>query len=300
MQRNAPIGVFVYNRLAQLRMTIASLQKNERAAESDVFIFSDGPKKSTHIQEVTTVRSFVHSISGFHSVTIIEREKNYGLANSIIEGVSTLIDQFGKVIVVEDDLVTSPYFLKYMNEALDKYESVEKVVSIHGYSYPTSRPLPETFFLRGTDCWGWGTWKRGWELFEPDGKKLLRQLKEKNLQHRFDFDGTYDYTKMLREQITGKVNSWAVRWHASAFLHDRLTLFPGRSLVNNIGEGESGTHTKSLQGFQTSVAQTPIVLNDIPIHESQEARDAYVEFFRSIRLPFMRRVMKKARKVFSK
>ena len=234
----APIVLFVYDRLLLARSTVEALRQNNFADRSELIVYSDGAKNDGAIQRVDEVRNFLRTIRGFKAIRIVEREKNYGLANSIIDGVSTLIDQFGKVIVVEDDLVTSPYFLKYMNEALDKYESEEKVISIHGYSYPTSRPLPETFFLRGTDCWGWGTWKRGWELFESDGNKLLRQLKEKNLQHRFDFDGTYDYTKMLREQITGKVNSWAVRWHASAFLHDRLTLFPGRSLVNNIGEGE--------------------------------------------------------------
>ncbi|MBI2427785.1 MAG: glycosyltransferase [Ignavibacteriales bacterium] len=299
MKHNAPICIFVYKRLPHLRMTIESLQKNEKAVDSDVFIFSDGPPKNINVQDVANVRSYVRTISGFKSLQIIERDRNFGLANSIIDGVTQIVDQFGKVIVLEDDLVTSPYFLKYMNEALDKYEHEEKVISIHGYSYPTPRPLPETFFLRGTDCWGWATWKRGWQLFEPDSKKLLRQLEEKNLQHSFDFDGTYGYMKMLNKQISGKVDSWAVRWHASAFLLDKLTLFPGRSLVNNIGEGDSGTHTKSLTDFQTSVAQTPIVLADISIVEHQEARKAYVEFFRSVRPSLVRRALKKMRSVLS-
>ncbi|MEW5798488.1 MAG: glycosyltransferase [Bacteroidota bacterium] len=295
----APILVFVFNRLEHTRLTVHALQKNLLSLESDLIIFSDGPRRESDIPAVKEVRKYLSSLKGFKSVQIIERDRNFGLANSVIDGVTQIVNRFGKVIVVEDDLVTSPYFLRYMNEALEKYEHEEQVISIHGYSYPTAKPLPETFFLRGADCWGWATWKRGWELFEPDSKKLLRQLKEKNLQHRFDFDGTYGYMKMLREQISGKVDSWAVRWHASAFLLEKLTLFPGRSLVNNIGEGESGTHTKSLTDFRTSVAQTPIVLNDIPIVENQEARQAYVEFFRSVRSSLPRRALNKLRSLFS-
>ena len=295
----APIVLFVYNRTSHTQKTVEALTRNHYADQSDLIVFSDGPKRESDVLSVREVRKYISSLNGFKSVQMIERDRNYGLANSIIDGVSTLIDQFGKVIVVEDDLVTSPYFLQYMNEALEKYERDEQVISIHGYSYPTARPLPETFFLRGADCWGWGTWKRGWELFEPDGSKLLRQLEEKQLEHSFDFDGTYGYMKMLKQQISGRVDSWAVRWHASAFLLDKLTLFPGRSLINNIGEGESGTHTKSLTDFKTSVAQTPIVLNDIPIVEHQQARQAYVEFFQSVRPSLVRRVLIKLRSVFS-
>ncbi len=295
----APIVLFVYNRTSHTQKTVEALTRNHYADQSDLIVFSDGPKRESDVLSVREVRKYISSLNGFKSVQMVERDRNYGLANSIIDGVSTLIDQFGKVIVVEDDLVTSPYFLQYMNEALEKYERDEQVISIHGYSYPTARPLPETFFLRGADCWGWGTWKRGWELFEPDGSKLLRQLEEKQLEHSFDFDGTYGYMKMLKQQISGRVDSWAVRWHASAFLLDKLTLFPGRSLINNIGEGESGTHTKSLTDFKTSVAQTPIVLNDIPIVEHQQARQAYVEFFQSVRPSLVRRVLIKLRSVFS-
>ncbi len=295
----APIVLFVYNRTSHTQKTVEALTRNHYADQSDLIVFSDGPKRESDVLSVREVRKYISSLNGFKSVQMIERDRNYGLSNSIIDGVSTLIDQFGKVIVVEDDLVTSPYFLQYMNEALEKYERDEQVISIHGYSYPTARPLPETFFLRGADCWGWGTWKRGWELFEPDGSKLLRQLEEKQLEHSFDFDGTYGYMKMLKQQISGRVDSWAVRWHASAFLLDKLTLFPGRSLINNIGEGESGTHTKSLTDFKTSVAQTPIVLNDIPIVEHQQARQAYVEFFQSVRPSLVRRVLIKLRSVFS-
>lgn len=294
----APIALFVYNRLQHTRLTVEALQQNELADKSDLFVFSDGTRTEDDFTKVQYVRQYVKSISGFASVTVIEREVNYGLAQSIIAGVTELVNRFGKVIVVEDDLVTSKYFLRYMNEALRKYEHDERVISIHGYCYPTKQQLPETYFLHGADCWGWATWKRAWKIFEADGKKLLTQLKEKDLCHRFDFDGTYSYTKMLKNQIAGRIDSWAVRWHASAFLADKLTLYPGRSLVNNIGGDDLGTHTKSLTDFQTAVAQSPIVINDIPIVENEEARQAYVEFFRSVRPSLLHRALEKVRSLF--
>ena len=137
-----------------------------------------------------------------------------------------------KVIVLEDDLVTSPHFLQYMNDGLGIYERDDRVISIHGYSYPVHGKLPETFFLRGADCLGWATWKRGWDLFEDDGQRLLNELERRNLTRSFDFDGSYPYTQMLRDQIAGSNSSWAVRWYASAFLRDKLK-FP----YTDVGEG---------------------------------------------------------------
>ena len=145
--------------------------------------------------------------------------------------------------MLEDDLLTSPYFLDFMNEGLSIYEEDEKVISIHGYVYPISEKLPETFFLRGADCWGWATWKRGWDLFEPDGGLLLNKLEESKQTEEFDFNRSYPYTQMLKDQINGKTNSWAVRWYASAFLQNKYTLYPGKSLVSNIGGDGSGTNT---------------------------------------------------------
>ncbi|HRU00618.1 MAG TPA: glycosyltransferase, partial [Victivallales bacterium] len=193
----APIALFVYNRPWHTRQTVTALQNNELAAESELVVFSDGPKveknkekTKNNEEKVKEVRDYIKSINGFKTVKIIERTQNLGLANSIISGVTEIVNQYGKIIVLEDDLVTSPHFLRFMNEALDLYEKEEDVISIHGYVYPIP-DLPETFFLKGADCWGWATWKRGWDLFEPDGKKLLRELKEKKLLKRFDFNGTY-------------------------------------------------------------------------------------------------------------
>src|SRR5262249_35869456 len=156
------------------------------------------------------------------------RERNFGLAQSIVQGVSGTVAQHGRIIVLEDDMVTSPHFLTYMNQALDKYADEARVVSIHGYVYPVEQPLPETFFLPGADCWGWATWKRGWSCFNPDGQFLLNELKRQKLIRDFDFNGAFPYSEMLQAQIKGANDSWAVRWYASALLAGKLTLYPGR------------------------------------------------------------------------
>jgi hypothetical protein len=165
-----------------------------------------------------------------------------------------------------------------MNEALDYYEADDRVVSIHGYVYPTLLPLPETFFLRGADCWGWATWRRGWALFNPNGSELLAGLRTLGLTREFDFDGAFQYTSMLRDQISGANNSWAIRWYASAFLANKLTLYPGRSLVINIGTDASGTHCGSTDTFDVSSSTSPLRIGGVPVADSPQGRAAFTEF----------------------
>jgi hypothetical protein len=285
----APIALFVYNRLWHTQKTVEALKKNELAAESELFVFSDGARTGADKKKVRAVREYLKKIDGVKKVTVIERDRNLGLSRSIITGVTEIVNQYGRIIVLEDDIVTSPYFLRFMNEALEFYKDEGKVISIHGYVYPVKAMLPETFFLRGADCWGWATWKRGWELFEPDGRKLLNELKVRKLTHRFDFDGAYGYTGMLEGQIKGKNDSWAVRWYASAFIQDKLTLYPGRSLVYNIGVDASGTHCGISDGFDTEVSQEPPVIRSIPLEEDRGVRQQIEDFFRSTRQSLARK-----------
>jgi hypothetical protein len=189
--------------------------------------------------------------------------------------------------------VTSPFFLQYMNEGLSMYEDDHEVISIHGYVYPVKNPMPDSFFICGADCWGWATWKRGWEQFEQDGSLLLQELREQRKEYAFDWDGQYGNIKMLKQQIIGRVDSWAIRWHASAFLKHKLTLYPGISLVRNIGGDALGTHTKSLADFQTALADRPLHLVRLPISENAAARRAFVEFFGSIKQPILRKILRR-------
>lgn len=279
----SPIVIFAYNRAWHLRQTVECLQKNELASESELFVYGDGPKNEYDQEKVKEVREYIGKIKGFKRIEIIKRDKNFGLANSIIEGVTEIVNRYGKIIVLEDDLVTSPYFLKFMNEALVMYENEEKVVSIHGYTYPVKVNLLPTFFIRGADCWGWATWERSWDVFEPDGEKLLKELKTNKLTKEFDFNGAYNYSKMLQDQIKGKNDSWAIRWYASAFLKGMLTLYPFPSLVNNIGLDASGRHSGTNSELLTELSQYPIPITKIPLEENIEACKAFEQFLCSIR-----------------
>lgn len=279
-QTYAPIALFLYNRADHALRTIESLKENSLASQSELFVFCDGPKNAEDLKKTTEVVKLAKNISGFKNVTVKSSESNHGLANSIIAGVSEIVEKFGRIIVLEDDMVTSPFFLKFMNDGLDLYESDERAISIHGYIYPVKKELPQTFFLQGADCWGWATWKRGWDLFEKDGSKLLAELEKKNLTKVFDFDGTYDYTRMLQDQISGKNNSWAIRWYASAFLADKLTLYPGRSLLQNIGIDGSGTHCGATSDFDIQINRKQLDLVKIPVEENNLAREAVKDFFK--------------------
>jgi len=285
----APIALFVYNRPEHTRKTLESLMANTEFSDSPLYVFCDGAKNKKDIPLVRETRELICSYE-LDNATIIERGENMGLANSIITGVTELCNEYGRVIVVEDDIVTSPHFLKFMNDALEFYENEQKVISIHGYIYPVKTMLPETFFLRGADCWGWATWKRGWNLFEPDGKKLLYEVKARRLKKQFDNNGAYPYTKMLEKQVKGKNNSWAIRWHASAFLKGKLTLYPGNSLIKNIGLDDSGTHCSTSNEYDTQISMESIAIDDIPIQENILAKKIIEKYFKSLKPNFINRI----------
>jgi hypothetical protein len=287
--------LFVYNRADHTRQTIDALKINALAQASDIIVFSDAPKSEVQADKVKSVRQYIRQIDGFKSVTIIERENNLGLACSIIDGVTTVVNKYGRVIVLEDDMVTSPYFLTYMNEALDMFSSNDRVISIHGYVYPVATPLPEAFFLQGADCWGWATWQRGWACFKSDGQPLLDELKRSKQIRSFDFNSTFQFSKMLEAQIKGANDSWAVRWYASAFLAGKLTLYPGRSLVHNIGNDNSGTHCGVSTDLDAKLSNTFINLSNLNVVQSQKCRQAFEDYFRKNKLGLFERFARKAR-----
>ncbi len=278
----APIALFVYARVDHARLTLEALRRCPDAPEHDLIVFSDGARTADKQAAVDEVRRFLQTVRGFRSVELHHRPHNFGLAKSVIEGVTEVLARHDSVIVLEDDMVTSPHFLTYMNESLAKYADDDRVISIHGYVYPMpGAALPEAFFLRGADCWGWGTWKRGWCLFNPDGRHLLDQLRKQGLLREFDFNGSYPYSDMLAAQIKGENDSWAIRWYASAFLADKLTLYPGRSLVHNTGNDDSGTHCSDTGAFDVILSQQPISLANVDVCQSWEARKAIELFFRN-------------------
>lgn len=295
----APIILFAYNRPDHMMQCIESLLKNSIAKQSDLYVFSDGPKTEADLQKVEAVRNELKSVSGFKSIQVIAREQNFGLSKSIISGVTEIIEKYGRVIVLEDDLILSPYFLEYMNKGLALYANEPKVASIHGYFFPIKLKLPETFFMKGADCLGWATWTRAWEQFETDGQKLLDQLKEKKITNQFDLDGATQNTEMLEHQILGKNNSWAIRWHASAYLNNQFTLFPKQSLVDNIGFDDSGTHCGTDDYLRVDVSRTPIHVSLIPVEECLDAREAIKSFYLEITPSIYKRITRKLKKMAS-
>ncbi|MDO9009816.1 MAG: glycosyltransferase [Thiobacillus sp.] len=275
----APIVLFVYARPEHTRRTLEALAANALADQSDLVVYSDASRSEREAEAVRVVRELILATSGFRSVTLVARDMNFGLARNIIEGVSEVLRQHECVIVLEDDMVTSPFFLTYMNDALKRYANDDRIISIHGYVYPVAGGLPEAFFLPGADCWGWATWRRGWECFNPDGAQLLRELKQRKLERTFDYEGSYPYTKMLEAQIAGTNDSWAIRWYASAFLLGKLTLYPGRSLVHNIGNDATGTHCDQSSEMDTLLSNRPIRLDGVAVESSTLARGEFARFF---------------------
>lgn len=250
----APILLFTYNRLDHLKKTIYSLEKNTLSRNSDLIIFSDGPRKESEKYKIEKIRNFIKKISGFKSIKLYLRNTNYGLSKNLIYGITQILKKNPKVIVLEDDLVVDKFFLNFMNDGLEIYEKNSSVASIHGYIYPInfSKITPEYFFIKGADCWGWATWRRAWKKFEKNGQKLLDQIDKNQLKENFNFNNTYDYYKMLKKQIKGKNDSWAIRWYASAFLNNMYTLYPSKTFVKNIGIDGSGTHGSGNYAFKTS------------------------------------------------
>ena len=243
----APIVLFVYNRPWHTQQTVEALQKNELAAESDLFIFADGAKTEND-EKVNEVRKYIKTITGFKSITIFEKEKNCGLANSVIAGVAEIINKFGKVIVIEDDIVTSKYFLKFMNEALNFFENDERIFSVSAYTYPAkTMKIPKSYkhdiylsYRHGS--WGWGTWKERWSSVDWRVSDFNDFSQNVEFQKTFNRSGA-DMSGMLKAQIEGRIDSWAIRFDYSLFKQNKFNIRPVKSLVNNVGLDNSGTHT---------------------------------------------------------
>jgi len=241
----APICLFVYSRLSETKQTVESLQRNMLASESQLFIFSDGAKSSNSIADVDAVRRYIHTITGFANITIYESDVNKGLANSIISGVTQIVNRFGRVIVLEDDLLLSGNFLCFMNEALDFYENKKKVLNVSGYSftlnYPAGYKYDVAFSLRFAS-WGWAIWKDRWELidWELTDYKSFRWNVFKLL--KFSRGGS-DLCQMLNRQVNGRVDSWAIRFDYHHYKYDYLDVFPVVSKVQYNGFNTEATHT---------------------------------------------------------
>jgi FkbM family methyltransferase len=275
----APIALFAYRRPDHLARTIEALRANPEAGSTVLYVFSDAARDDTAEADVAAVRAVIAAAEGFAQVHPVYRDRNYGLARNITSGVSHVLSKHERVIVVEDDILVSEHFLRYMNEGLELYHDEPRIGSLSGYAYPTAAGIAETYLIRGADCWGWATWRDRWDHFEADGRKLLADIDARGLSHAFDLDGAMGYRNMLVDQIEGRNDSWAVRWHASCLLKGLLILYPGYSLVRNIGNDGSGTHfTQATPVFDGDISRIPIRHGGIAIEESAEALAAIRRF----------------------
>ena len=277
----APILLFVYNRPDHVRRAVESLQRNALAAESELLIYSDAARSEADRPQVEAVRRYVRTIGGFGSIDIVERQDNWGLARNIIDGVTTTVNRHGRVIVVEDDLVVAPFFLQFMNDALDVYQDEPRVGHIQACDFTRDPVLPPTFLIQWTGSWGWATWQRAWQHFRPDGRQLLAEIESRQLTRHFDFNGSYGFTRMLRRQVEGKNNSWAIRWYASLMLDDMLALNVGRSLVQNEGFDGSGTNCGAGGLYSSELWTEPLPVEKLNlIEENFMARCAQERYYR--------------------
>jgi len=286
----APIVLFTYNRLAHTRQTVEALQENVYARESRLIIYSDAPKNETAKEEVTAVRSYLKGVGGFKEITLIEREINWGLARNIIDGVTKIVKRYGKIIVLEDDIVTSKYFLKYMNDALEIYKNEKRVMEVSGYVHSLRENIvEETYFLKIGFCWGWGTWVDRWAEFKRDPEWAVNAFNKEEIYH-FNLEGTRDIWEQVLANKTGKLYTWAVFWDIAIFKRNGYTLIPSISMSRNIGMDGSGEHCGVTNVYNVSLNQQPVEYFPKRIEENTFAREQMRKFFRRIRPNLFSRV----------
>lgn len=246
--RLAPIVLFVYNRPEHTKKTVEALQKNKLAKDSLLYVFSDGPKNEEAKEKVKEVREYIKKIKGFRKVEVFESDKNKGLANSVIAGVTKIIDKHGRVIVLEDDCVSSPDLLNFSNRTLDFYEKNKKIYSITNFNYsPSILEIPgdykfDVYFSLRAGAQSWATWKDRWETVDWEVEDFDVFKKDKKLQKKFNQGGD-DMSEMLINQMEGKIDSWAIRWGYHHFLNNAFCVYPVDSLIDNIGCDGSGVHS---------------------------------------------------------
>jgi hypothetical protein len=304
----APIVLFVYNRPWHTRQTLEALIKNDLAAQSTLYIYSDGPKADATEEQkakIAEVRKLLREKKWCKEVHLIEAEKNKGIDESIIGGITEMFTKTEKLIIMEDDIVTSPSFLTYMNDALRTYENDERVMHISGYMFPVKAKLPETFFYNSASVWGWGTWKRAWKNLTTDLAYIWKIINDSGRIGEFTLSYTNGLDVLFKAVFEGRTNpSWDFKWHGSVFIQKGFCLHPGMSLVRNIGHDSSGVHCKEswnskIYHNQKIVKRIKVKL--VPVIESSEARNAIEGFNKRLsESPLIHKVKHKIKRIVGK
>lgn len=276
-----PIVLFVFARPDHTRQTLKALAANHLASQSDLIVYADAARNDREAGRVNAVRNLVRTARGFKSVTIVEREKNYGLARNIIEGVTEACNQYGRAIVVEDDLVTSPYFLQFMNAALERYQDNPEVWHISGWNYPIDPDgLGDSFFWRVMNCWGWATWADRWKHYQKNPEQLVAHWQAEEIE-RFNL-GTADFWEQVLMNYSGKRDTWAIFWYATIFKHGGLCLNPARTLVQNIGHDGSGENCgHAVDRFWSNLVDSELTF-PLEARESMRAVERVAAFYATL------------------
>jgi hypothetical protein len=269
----APVIVFAYNRPKHLMQTLTALMKNSKSIDSDLYIYCDGPKKLSDELQIKKIIEIISNLKGFKKIVLINRKINLGLSNSIILGVSEVIEEYGKAIVVEDDVVVSKNFLSYMNNALDTYEYRSDIFSITGYNYNlkySDEHLGQDSYLSyRSSPWGWGTWSDRWAKVDWNLNDLS-SFKKSNLEiAKFEKAGK-DLMYMLNLQMKGKINSWSIKFDFAHYVNNATCLHPRVSMVKNIGFDGSGTHKGNNKDYDIDISESASIIKLDPHIEISE------------------------------
>jgi hypothetical protein len=299
LHKLAPIVLFVYNRPEHTQKTIQALQQNTLASDSELFIYADAAKNDSAQMKVIEVRKIISNVSGFKKITLIEQDNNKGLANSIIDGVTEIVNKYGSVIVLEDDLVTSPFFLSFMNQALDYHKNNKDVWHVSGWSYPIKTDeLGDTFLWRTMNCWGWATWGDRWKHFDKNTDQLMSQFGKGDIK-RFNLDGSQNFWQQILANKEGKINTWAIYWYATIFSNKGLCLNPSQTFIENIGLDGSGVHCGIDESYESKLTNTDEINFNLDFCENELAVSRIKFFLCNSKKSLLKRVYAKVMRIFS-
>lgn len=293
----APVAVFAFQRPDHTARLLASLAANRESSSSRVYVYCDGPRSAADRDLVRRTREVVRT-SGLKHLEIIERPENIGLAANVIDGVTRACNDHGRVVVLEDDLVVSTTFLRYMNDALDRYADEPRVYHVSGFQYPVRLDTTDdAVFLPFISSWGWATWARAWRCFDATAAEHARVLSDRATRRRFDLDGNYTFSRMLAQHLRGRNNSWAIRWYLSVFVRDGLALFPRMSLVENRGFGDDGTHCQGRAPKHTTSWAVDLSITHFPPVAANAGALHAVRTIMGADSTFLARAVRKLRRV---
>lgn len=279
----APIGITVYNRIEHTKIIFESLLKNELVEESEIYIFSDCEKNSHDKNSVLEVRKYIDSLSGFKSKNIILRDQNYGMADNTIDGINHIFKRHDKLIWLEDDAQLSKYFLKFMNQGLNYYETQKKIMSISGYCFPTDNinTTDSAVITRLMLCWTWATWKDRWLYF--DRNISIMNKFNRSMKYQFNFENTNLFWRQLVGNKTARAKTWAIFWYASIFLNNGLCVCPLEPLAIDTGSDGSGTNIEKTDIFKNDLSKKDSFIFPSVIQENKDYYESLKKYFKSIK-----------------